>query len=175
MKLISKILLSCGSFLLVGALAVQAAPYNQRTKVTFSAPVMMPGTVLPAGSYVFTIPADMHDRDIVRVWNARQTRVIATVMAVPDYSYRTPRRAIIQLRESPANLPQPVKAWFYPGLKTGLEFVYPMHQAKELAQLNHQDVAAATGAAISGHSEKARNSAQQKEPLAKAFQSAISG
>jgi hypothetical protein len=151
MKLISKILLSCGSFLLVGALAVQAAPYNQRTRITFGEPVVVSNTVLPAGTYVFTIASGMHSRDIVRVWNAQQTKVITTVMAVPDYSYRTPRRAIVELGESPANLPQPVKAWFYPGLKTGLEFVYPMHQTRELARLNGKNAKPAmVQSAISG-------------------------
>lgn len=151
MKLLSKILLSCGSFLVVGALAVQAAPYNQRTTVTFSDPVVVSNTVLPAGTYVFTIPANMHDRDIVRVWNAQQTKIITTVMAIPDYSLRTPRRAIFELSESPTNLPQPVKAWFYPGFHTGLEFIPPMHQTKELAQLNGKNAKpVAVQSAISG-------------------------
>lgn len=136
MKLMSKILLSCGSFLLVGAFAVQAAPFNQQTKVTFSAPVTLPGTVLPAGSYVFTIPANTQDRSVVRVWNARQTRVITTVMGIPDYAVETPSKPIVQLAESPANLPQPVKDWFYPGFNTGVEFVYPVQHPRELAQSN---------------------------------------
>jgi len=37
----------------------------------------------------------------------------------------TPDRAILQLEEQPSGQPEALKAWFYPGDNTGIEFVYP--------------------------------------------------
>jgi hypothetical protein len=37
----------------------------------------------------------------------------------------TPDKAILQLEERPSGQPEALKAWFYPGDNTGIEFVYP--------------------------------------------------
>ncbi len=139
MKLINKVLLASVSVLFVGALTVQAAPFNQFTRLTFNKPVAVPGTVLPAGTYNFCIAPGMADRDLVQIWNAHDTKLITQLATIPDYRFRTPEKTIIQFRERPAKSPLALKAWFYPGLHTGVEFIYPQHQATQLAQLKNEN------------------------------------
>ena len=42
--------------------------------------------------------------------------------------------------EAPANVPPPIKTWWYPGNSIGYEFIYPRHQALELAKVVNEPV-----------------------------------
>jgi LPXTG-motif cell wall-anchored protein len=42
----------------------------------------------------------------------------------------------IRFMETAANAPPAIQTWWYPGTKTGHEFIYPRRQAEPLAQLN---------------------------------------
>jgi hypothetical protein len=46
----------------------------------------------------------------------------------------------MKFAERPANSPEALRAWFYPGKIYGQEFVYPYNWAKELAKANQQSV-----------------------------------
>ena len=46
-----------------------ADEWNQKTTITFSGPVAIPGQVLQAGTYVFTLVESQSDRDIVQVFS----------------------------------------------------------------------------------------------------------
>jgi hypothetical protein len=176
MNLLSKSLLAVGLGVVFTALTVvaQGVPFNQRTTVTFGQPVEVPGAVLPAGRYTFTIANQMGNRNIVRIWNAAKTRLITTVMGIPDYSVRAPGRTVLMFHERPSNTPEALKAWFYPGFNTGLEFVYPLHQAEQLARLNKQDVPAETGTASARNVRDAHialvTPSQHQKPLDRGFE-----
>src|SRR6478672_294540 len=61
---------------------------NKRTTVKFSAPVEIPGAgaqVLPAGTYVFRLLDSQSDRHIVQVFNADESHLYATILAIPNY------------------------------------------------------------------------------------------
>jgi len=145
MKASKAVLLALG-ILLSGAIAVhvQAQNFNKLTKVTFSQPVAIPGKVLPAGTYSFTILDTLGSRNIVQIWNEDKTQLITTVLAIPNYRLETPEQTIIQFAERPANRPQAVKAWFYPGFNYGIEFVYPKPEAVQIAQAANEVVPAET-------------------------------
>lgn len=124
------------------ALPAAADQWNKRTTITFSAPVEIPGKVLPAGTYTFRILDVTADRDVVQVMNKNQNHLDATIMAIPDYRVKTPTKTIVQFEERPAHTPEAVKAWFYPGDNYGVQFVYPHDQAVKIAQRTHQNVLA---------------------------------
>src|ERR1041385_9177889 len=63
----------------------KADTWNKRTKVTYSGPVQVANTHLPAGTYIFKLMADQGDRHIVQIFNEDQSHLIATIMASPDY------------------------------------------------------------------------------------------
>jgi hypothetical protein len=51
--------------------------------------------------------------------------LITAVKGIPDFRMETPDKAILHLEERPSGQPQALKAWFYPGDNSGVEFVYP--------------------------------------------------
>ena len=60
---------------------VKADEWNKETKVTFSAPVQIPGQVLQAGSYVFKLADNQADRHIVQIFNEDQNRAVNAKLA----------------------------------------------------------------------------------------------
>jgi hypothetical protein len=137
-----KVILTIG----LGALALlptaQADQRNQKTVLTFSEPVEIPGQILPAGTYVFKL-ADTHaHRHIVQIFDKEQTRVFGTFIAIPDYRLHPSDKTILRFEERAEGQPQAIKAWFYPGRNYGHEFVYPKNQAVELAKANNTEVPA---------------------------------
>ena len=127
---------------ILGALIVpkaRADEWDKKTTLTFNEPVQVPGTTLSAGTYVFKL-ADTSDRTIVQIWNEDETKLITTIMAIADYRETTPDKTIVSFDERPTGQPEALKAWFYPGDNSGVEFVYPKQKAAELAQANQQPV-----------------------------------
>lgn len=119
---------------------LRADAWNQQTKVTFSAPVEVPGTALQAGTYIFKLLGSETDRNIVQIFNADGTQLEATILAVPDKRLQSTGRTVMKFAERPANSPMALKAWFYPGDLYGQEFVYPYSRAMELAKVNREPV-----------------------------------
>ncbi len=117
-----------------------ADEWNQATKLTFSAPVELPGVSLSAGTYWFTLMNDDADRNIVQVWGADRMHLLATILAIPDYRLQPTGKTVIKFSERPAGTPEAIRAWFYPGDNYGREFVYPKSKATELAKQTGQPV-----------------------------------
>jgi len=119
--------------------------WDKKTKVTFSAPVEIPGVgaqVLPAGKYTFRLLDSASDRHIVQIFNEREDHVFATILAIPNYRLKPTSRTVMTFRERAAGEPQAIRSWFYPGDNFGQEFVYPKMRAIELAKLVDQPVLA---------------------------------
>jgi hypothetical protein len=123
-----------------------ADEWNRKTVFTFSAPVEIPGVhltgwaVLPAGTYVFKILDSQSDRHIVQIFNKEETKVLATILAIPNYRLKASDKTVMTFRERPAGEPEALRAWFYPGRNYGEEFVYPKAKAIELAKETHTPV-----------------------------------
>ncbi len=110
-----------GAALAPGARADQ---WDRKTVVTFSDSVEIPGQVLPAGTYVFRLADSPTDLHIVQIWNADETQILATTMAIPNSRSERPDKSIFEFEERAGNSPMALKVWFYPGDSTGQEFVY---------------------------------------------------
>ena len=131
--------------LLVGAFVPGARAdnvLNKTTIVSFDQPIEVPGQVLPAGKYRFEIFDTFSYRHIVRIYSADRSKVFATIMALPNYRLTPTEDVVMTFSERPANGPQALKAWFYPGYQYGEEFVYPKARAVELAQVTHETIPA---------------------------------
>jgi len=105
-----------------------AQEWNKRTEFTFSAPVEIPGNVLTPGKYVFEIATSESNRNTVLVYSEDSNgkeRLIATLLAIPEQASKIPTKPIVQFEERPSGSPEAIHSWFYPGEKTGWEFVYP--------------------------------------------------
>jgi len=123
-----------------------ATELNQKTTITFSGPVEIPGVhlqgygVLPAGTYVFKLLARNADHDIVQIFSKDELTVYATILAIPNYRLKATDKTVITFRERPAGQPEALRAWFYPGREWGEEFVYPKARAIVLAKETHTAV-----------------------------------
>jgi hypothetical protein len=102
---------------------IRADEWDKMTTVTFSGPVQVSGTVLPAGTYVFKLLNSESDRDVVQIFNAEETRLITTAMALPDYRATISDKSSFAFEERPSGQPEALKAWFYPGDEYGEEFL----------------------------------------------------
>jgi hypothetical protein len=143
----SKVLLLLLVFVLSGAITthVQAQTFNKATRVTFSQPVAVPGAkVLAAGTYTFTILGSFGNRNIVQIWNEDRTQLITTILAIPNARLEPTNETVLEFAERPADRPQALKAWFYPGHAYGVEFVYPKEEALQIAQASNEVVPAET-------------------------------
>jgi hypothetical protein len=123
----------------------QADEWNKMTVVTFSAPFEVPGVgaqVLPAGTYVFKLFDSLSDRHIVQILNERRDHVFSTILAIPNYRLQETGKTVITFKERAAGEPEAIKAWFYPGHRSGVEFVYPKNRAIELAKMTNEPVLA---------------------------------
>jgi hypothetical protein len=109
----------------LGSALVQAGTFDERTLVTFSNPVRIPGQVLPAGTYGFMLSPVPLERDMVQIFNARESRLIASVLTVPVMLARRSGEAAITLAETPAGSPPAVRDYFYEGTVRGHKFIYP--------------------------------------------------
>ncbi len=63
-------------------LTAHADEANQETKLTFNAPLQIPGRVLPAGTYTFQ-RMDNDDLNLVQIFNADRSVLYATLQTLP--------------------------------------------------------------------------------------------
>lgn len=120
--------------------AVKADAWDKRTELTFSAPVELPGVVLSPGTYVFKLLESPSDRNIVQVFSKDETKLYATILAIPDYRLTPASKTIVRFEERPAGTPEAIKEWFYPGDEYGEEFAYPRSRAVQLAKTTNQNI-----------------------------------
>jgi Protein of unknown function (DUF2911) len=118
-------------------LAAHADETNESTKITFSAPIQIPGQVLPAGTYIFQ-QADPDDGlNLVQIFNADRSAVYATLQTISAERTEATGDTAITLAQPENEQPVFVR-WFSPGRLTGHQFVYPKQQEQEIAQAKQE-------------------------------------
>jgi LPXTG-motif cell wall-anchored protein len=126
--------------------AAKADDWDQKTVISFSNPVEIPGVhlkgwaVLPAGTYVFKLLDSQSDRHIVQIFSKDEKTVYATILAIPNFRLQATDKTVMTFRESAPGEPETLRAWFYPGQNWGEEFVYPKAKAIELAKATNVPV-----------------------------------
>jgi hypothetical protein len=142
-----KLRVLCGAAMLAACLApaAHADEWTKLTYFTFSAPVEMPGIVLPAGTYKFELADPDSSRRVVRVSDKEGAKVHGTFLSISNQMMDPADKPLVMFKEAPAGAPEAVKAWFYPGESTGYEFVYPHDQALKIAKSIHSPVLTAKG------------------------------
>ena len=118
----------------------EAQPADHRTYFTFSAPVTLPGQTLPAGTYIFRLADPSGSRKIVNVLSEDGRRSLAMLHTIPNQASKAPQDAEIRFMETDAQIPPPIKTWWYAGKAIGYEFIYPREQALRLAKATAEPV-----------------------------------
>ena len=126
-------------FVCLMAAAVSAQPLDKRTLFTFSAPVTLPGVTPPAGQYLFRL-ADPHSSSkVVQVLNADGTKPFGLFFTISAERFE-PASTPEVFMETASGVPPAIRTWWYPGDRTGFEFIYPKEQARHLAVSASQPV-----------------------------------
>jgi LPXTG-motif cell wall-anchored protein len=105
----------------------QADQWDKRTVLTVNEPIQIRETLLNPGQYVLKLVDSSSDRHIVQIYNADQTHLINTVMAIPAERVQVTGGTRFAMWETPAGSAKALKEWFYPGDNFGQEFPYPKH------------------------------------------------
>jgi hypothetical protein len=123
----------------------RADEHDRLTYLTFSGPVQLPGVTLVAGTYTFKLADTDGNRHIVQVFKKESSKLITTLMTIPNQRLEPVKDTYIMFAERPVGSPQAMKAWFYPGRSIGEEFIYPKRQALAIAKANHESVLSSEG------------------------------
>ena len=138
--------------LAVCTLAVVSATFsfadenNRKIVFTFDKSVSIPAVhqpgwgLLPAGTYVFKIFDSMSNRHIVQIFNKEESKIYATILAIPNMRLEATDKVVLTFRETPVGQPAALEAMFYPGRTWGEEFVYPKSEAAAIAQATSEPV-----------------------------------
>lgn len=119
--------------------AAQQPDTRDKTIMTFSSPIELPGMRLDAGKYVFRV-ADNASRNVVQVLSEDEQKMLGQWLFVSAERAQVTGDTVVTFRETNAASTPAVQYWYYPGEKIGKEFVYPKDQA--------QRIAARTGATV---------------------------
>src|SRR5208282_5926968 len=122
------------------ASSARADEWNKKTVMTVSEPFQVPNKVLPAGTYVIKLLDSPSDRHIVQIFNADETQLQTTILAIPNYRIQPTGKTVVSFWETPPGQPKALRAWFYPGDNFGQEFAYPKSAAVQIAAVSHQPV-----------------------------------
>ena len=135
MKRTRVLIVSCWLFIgMAVGLAAQESQKYQTTEVIFTAPIEIPGRVLPAGKYLFTLLPGDPEHTMVQVWSGDRQHLLATLLTVPDYHLRAPSgSSTVRFDTNRYGQTDALRAWFYPRDNYGHEFVYPEDRAKAIA------------------------------------------
>jgi hypothetical protein len=134
---INKIYFAIGLLIAFGLffeLAAHADVFDEQTTITFSAPVQIPGQVLPAGTYIFQKADPEGDQDLARILSADRSVVYETVQTVPVERREATGDTTITLTEPANGDPSVLVNWFYAGMLNGHEFVYSSQQEHAVTQ-----------------------------------------
>jgi hypothetical protein len=122
-----------------GAFA-QSMVVDSRTEFTFNAPVELPGTTLPPGTYVFRFADATTSRKVMQVFDKGSNKTYGLFLTISAQRPKPSDDAELRFLETPAGKPAAVKTWWYPGNSIGREFIYPKEQARRLAMATNTTV-----------------------------------
>lgn len=127
----------------------EASPQAQQKSIlSFSAPVRVPGATLPAGEYIFRLANPSFDQQTVEILKKDGTPVAHIVTApLPRPEGNTSEVLMFQAANGVAPA---LRAWFYPGAAAGHEFVYSRDEARQISRDASVDVLAADLPAADG-------------------------
>jgi hypothetical protein len=104
--------------------SLKASEWDKKTIITISQPVAVEETTLPPGRYVLRLPDASSNPHVVDIFNVEETRLIATVLAIPAYWPQPTGKSDFSFYDSPAG-PPVLHTWFRPGDNSGFEFLRP--------------------------------------------------
>jgi hypothetical protein len=138
-KLIATALALSALAVLTSGVAAQETNTSERTFLTFSGAVEMPGVTLQPGTYVFKL-ADTPSRNVVQVWDRDEKNMVGHWLFVQAERPQVSGETVVMFKETREGTTPAVQYWYFPGEKIGKEFIYPKDQAQRIAARTGLDV-----------------------------------
>jgi hypothetical protein len=142
MKRVTSTITACAlAVLAVLASQVQGQESNtsERTFMTFSSPVELPGVTLDAGTYEFRL-ADTPTRNVVQVFRKDGRDVVGQWTFAQASRPRVSSETVVMFREAKEGGTPAIQFWYFPNEKIGKEFIYPKDQAARIAARTGESV-----------------------------------
>jgi len=117
---------------LAGRVTAQQIDTNDKTRMTFTAAVEMPGVTLQPGTYVFRL-AVSPSRNVVQVLDEGEKNILGQWTFVQADRPRVTEETVVMFKETAEGSTPAVQYWYFPGEKIGKEFIYPKDQAERIA------------------------------------------
>ena len=117
---------------LAGSVKAQQTNVNEKTRMTFTGAVEMPGLTLQPGTYVFRL-ADTPTRNVVQVLDEGEKNQLGQWTFVQADRPRVTEETVVMFKETREGSTPAVQFWYFPGEKIGKEFIYPKDQAARIA------------------------------------------
>lgn len=122
----------------------RADEWNKKTVITIDKEIQLPNTDLQPGTYVFKLLDSPSNRHIVQIFNQDESKLITTILAIPNYRLQPTGKTVLSFWEVPEGQIPAVRAWFYPGDNYGQEFAYPKNRAMQVASYANSTVPTTT-------------------------------
>src|SRR5687767_2786826 len=143
-KLVATALAFAAVAAVASGVAAQESNTSERTFLTFSAAVEMPGMTLQQGTYVFKL-ADTPSRNVVQVWDRDEKNMLGHWLFVQAERPEVTSENVVMFKETREGSTPAVQFWYFPGEKIGKEFIYPKDQAERIAARTGLDVRTESG------------------------------
>jgi hypothetical protein len=110
-----------------------AALDDQKTRISISQPLEIPGKILTPGDYTLELAGGATNNSAVVVRTA-DNQTVASLMTIETKRDDAVGQSEFTFYETPGDEAPALRSWFYPGRSYGHEFIYPESRSKELAR-----------------------------------------
>jgi hypothetical protein len=154
--------------------AAQQPDTRDRTIMTFSSAVELPGMRLEPGTYVFRL-ADTASRNVIQVLDQEEKEMLGQWLFVSAERPEVTGDTVVTFRETSSASTPAVQFWYYPGEKIGKEFIYPKDQALRIAQRTGATVQTEDGPVTAGAQAEVAAAPAEPQPSASADAGIVEG
>lgn len=141
----------------------QTSDLSWKTSLRLNEVTDIPGYTLQPGDYVVKVIDTKRTRRIVQFSTADDNKVVATVMAIPDYRVTPSERSEFTYFQRAEGGNQALREWFYPANNYGIQFVYPKEKAYQIAKSSNVNVYMTPSSTATGNEEVVEVTPEQKE------------
>jgi hypothetical protein len=125
-----------GAGLVSPALRADNNSVKQAT-VTIQSPEQVPGSVLPAGTYVFKQSGSQSGWAIVQIYNNDDTAIVTTVLAYPNPKVASNGQNVLTYPANGAGSIPAIEGFVFTGDSTVEQLAYPKTAADQIGSANH--------------------------------------
>ena len=130
---IARIALLSAVLLIAASPPLAARQWSDTAVLTFSAPVRVPGAILPAGTYRFELLDPSSSADVVKITDRQTAKVYALTPAIPTIRPDRTEDVVLLFTATDTGSMPAIRGWFPPGRRHGYLLVYDNDEARLLA------------------------------------------